>query len=285
MFGYLGVEKSKLNDGEQGLYQTFMCGVCLSTKKYFSNKVRATISNDINFFNVLFHSVLNADVQISHARCMAHPFTKRTILAPTEITDKIAVCNVLLVALDIFDDVVDGGSLKKRLAYRAIKKDYHKAMQLMPQASDAFCESYRQLRTLEQANCNSIDKVAECFSNLSVQFAKQVLGDTCSDFCTTLCYNVGKWVYLADALDDIDKDIAKQNYNPFVSAYSLAGSQDVAKHLEDIQFEMFAVLNRIAQSYNDMNLERYTCLLNNIIYTAIRNKTTQILNKYRGKTQ
>ena len=68
MFGYVNVDRDKLSDGEKGLYQTFMCGLCISTKKYFPNVARMSVNYDINFFNVLFHSVADVDVEIVHDR-------------------------------------------------------------------------------------------------------------------------------------------------------------------------------------------------------------------------
>ena len=68
MFGYLQPDKTSLSDGQRGLNQTFMCGLCFSTKRLFGNAARLTISDDVNFFNVLFHSFCNVDVQLEHSR-------------------------------------------------------------------------------------------------------------------------------------------------------------------------------------------------------------------------
>lgn len=283
VFGYITVDKSKLSEGEQGLYQTFMCGVCLSAKKFFSNKSRIAVGYDINFFNVLFHSVLGLDVAVNKCRCIAHPVTKRTVLQTTDVTDKVAICNVLLTELDLLDDVNDGAPLKKRLAYKAFKKDYARAQKLLPVADKIFSDECLALAKLEKEYCTVIDKVAHPFATLSQKFSTVVLGENANEFVQTLCYNVGKWVYLADALDDVAKDIRRGNYNPFVSAYSLKKASDVTEHLDEISFELFTTLNRIAQSYNDLNLTKYKCLLDNVIYHSMRDKTTQILNSYRSK--
>ncbi len=73
MFGYLDIEKATLQDGQRGLWQTFMCGLCFSTKNLFGNFPRTFITNDVNLFNVLFHSVKRQDVAIEQKRCFSHP--------------------------------------------------------------------------------------------------------------------------------------------------------------------------------------------------------------------
>ncbi len=278
MFGYVNISKN-LEEGQRGLWQTFMCGLCFSTKKLFGNIPRMFISNDINFFNVLFHSVENVDVQVEQSRCFSHPFKKRSILKMTDLTDKIAVGNIILNYLNIYDDVVDGGGAKKRVALSLYKKSYQKAKKQWKELDDVICLRYEQLRELEKSHCNSLDRVAHSFATLSQDFCKLVLGDHTSEYIETLCYNIGKWIYFIDALDDVEKDLKNKNYNPFVSCYGVKTVEELAQNKEEISFLMYAVLNRIAQSFNDLNLTKYVCVLKNVLFESIREKTELVLGK------
>ena len=279
MFGYLDIQKDTLNDGQRGLWQTFMCGLCFSTKKLVGNIPRMTITNDINCFNILFHSILDVDVNIEHKRCFSSPFKKRTVIEMTELTDKLSLANVLLTYWNIHDDVVDGDKGKKLV--EGIYKKYHKKAQpLVKELDDMIALRYNQLRELEQGNCNSIDIVSDSFAMLSQDFCKIILGESSNDYAETLCYNLGKWIYLIDALDDAKKDLKRGNYNPFVKCYNAQSLDDLATHKEEIQFVMYTALNRIAQSFNDLNLTKYTCLLKNIFFESIRNKTKDVLQKF-----
>ena len=281
MFGYLDIEKDKLEQGQHGLWQTFMCGLCFSTKKLYGNYPRVFISNDVNFFNVLFHSVTNADVSVTNKRCFSHPIKKRSVLQETYLTDKLSVANVLLTYWNIYDDTVDGGSVKKKTALRMFRKCYAKAKRDFPELDGLLSKRYGELRELEQSNCSSIDRVAHAFSQLVQDFSTLVLGEQANEYTQTLCYNLGKWIYLIDALDDVEKDIKRHNYNPFVACYGVSSFDELKTKHDELQFEMFAVLNRIAQCYNDLNLQKYTCILNNVIFDSIRNKTKEILNRYQ----
>lgn len=283
MFGYLDVDKGTIEDGQRGLWQTFMCGLCMSTKEAYNNFPRMFITNDINFFNVLFHSVEQIDVEIENKTCFSHPLKKRSILKTTALTDMLAKANVLLTYWNVYDDVIDDKSLTKRAVLKTLKKSYNKAKATFPQMDEMLKTMYEDLQSLEKSGCLSIDKVAHSFADLSRQFAVIVLQEKTSPNVETLCYNLGKWIYLIDALDDIEKDLKKGSYNAFVSCYCISNVAEVTTHLEEIQFVMYASLNRIAQSYNDLNLTKYTCVLKNVLYDGIRNKTKQVLSKYKAK--
>lgn len=281
MFGYVDINKNNIEDGQRGLWQAFMCGLCFSTKKLFGNLPRMCITNDVNFFNVLFHSALEMDVEVEQSRCFSHPVKKRTVAKTSELTDKLAVANVILTYLKLYDDVVDGGRAAKRAAMRTFKKPYKKAQKLWAELDECLCKNYEDLRKLEQSRCASLDEVAHSFASLSQNFCKLVLSEQSSEFAETLCYNLGKWIYLIDALDDAEKDLKRKNYNPFVVCYGAKSVEELAQHYEEISFLMFAVLNRIAQSFNDMNLYKYTCILKNVLFDSIREKTEQILLKLK----
>lgn len=283
MFGYLDIDKGTIEEGQRGLWQTFMCGLCMSTKNAFSNFPRMFITNDINFFNVLFHSVTQTDVEIENKTCFSHPFKKRTILKTTAITDELAGANVLLTYWNVLDDVIDDKSFAKRTVLKTLKKAYAKAKARLPQMDEMLAKMYEDLQALEKSNSSSIDKVAHSFAILSQQFAAIVLGEKSTPYVETLCYNLGKWIYLIDALDDVEKDLKRGSYNVFVSGYGITDVKDVGQYLGEIQFVMYASLNRIAQSYNDLNLTKYNCILKNVLYDSIRNKTKQVLAKYKAE--
>ena len=262
-----------------------MCGLCFSTKRLYGNLPRLLISNDVNFFNVLFHSILGVDVEVEHKACFSHPLKKQTVLKVTQLTDRLSAANVLLTYWNIYDDTVDGGRFGTKTALKALSRAYNKAKEHFPALDEALKTRYGQLRELEQSGCASVDRVSHAFAQLAQDFAVLVLGSAATEHAQTLCYNLGKWIYLVDALDDAEKDLKRKQYNPFVAHYQATSFADLKSQHDELQFEMFAVLNRIASAYNDLSLSKYTCLLNNVIYNSIRNKTNEILHKYKDARQ
>lgn len=285
MFGYLDVQRDKLSDGERGLWHAFMCGECISTKKLFGNLPRVFVNHDITFFNVLFHSICGLQVQTEKLHCLSHPIKKQTIVTPTDLMDSLSAANVILMYWNLYDDAVDGGGLLKRTALVSIKKAYKKARSILPNLDRSVSENYRALRDREATGQGGLDETSHHFAKLAQDFCDDILGEKSTDFTRTLCYNVGKWVYLIDALDDFKKDAKKGNYNPFAATYGIKTETELAQKLDEVQFVMFAVLNRIAQSYNDLNLTMYRCLLGNVLLVSMRQKTQTILNKYKSLTE
>lgn len=280
MFGYLNIARDKLPEDKRGVWQSFMCGMCFSTKKLFGNLPRLFISNDVNFFSVLFHAVGDIDVNVEQRRCFSSPFKKRPVIEQTELMDKMAVANVLLTRWNLYDDIVDGGSLKKKTAFRSLGKAYRRAKVMMPELDDMLRTRYEELRSMEQANNGSLDEVCHSFARLSQEFALQIMGDKATDDVQVLCYNLGKWIYLVDALDDADKDVKRGNYNPFIACYGVDKASDLVAKFDELQFLLFAVLNRVAMAYNDMNTGKYGCILQNVLFDSIRDKSREVLARY-----
>ncbi len=281
MFGYLDIQREKLKDGERGLWHSFMCGECLATKRLLGNVPRMFVSNDITFFNVLLHSICGVSLGTNKVNCLSHPIVKQTVISPSELTDKVSVASVILTYWNLYDDVVDGCNIVKRAAFRLVKKSYLKAKEIMPALDESVKNNYQNLRLQEQNQANGPDAVSHSFATLAMEFGREILGDKATEHSDVLFYNVGKWIYLIDALDDLPDDVKKHNYNPFAACYGLTDANQLAEHLDEVKFLMYSVLNRIAQSFNDLNLTMYVCLLKNVIYHSIRNQTEQILQRYQ----
>lgn len=285
MFGYIKVDKNKMQPGEFALYHAFFCGICISSKELIGFRARMLTNFDIAFFNVLFHSYLGVDVEIHDCHCITTPKKLRSIVKRDPLTDKIALSNVILSYLNLMDDVLDEKSVKKRLALLAVKKSYKKAAKLFPLMDEEITRHYRELTTLEAQNCGVFDKICHPFAHLSRVFAQVILGDKADGYILDLCYNLGKWVYLIDALDDLDKDFKRGSYNPFIACMGgfENGRQFVRDNLADLEFILYTTLNKIAENFNDLELTKYYCVLHNVLHIAIRDKTAEVFGKYTEK--
>lgn len=285
MFGYIKVDKSQIEPSVFALWHAFFCGICISQKEQMGFRARLLTNFDIAFFNVLFHSFLQQDVEFYDSHCITTPTKKRSIIKRDELTDKIAQANVILSYLNLMDDVLDEKSIKKRMALFAIRRPYKKAKELFPEMDREITRHYYELTDLEKDNCRIFDKICHPFAELSRVFAKVILGDKADVYILDLCYNLGKWVYLIDALDDLDADAAKGSYNPLIACFGgfKNGKQFVKDNKEDLEFVFYTALNKIAESFNDLDLQKYYCVLQHVLHVAVRNKTEEIFSKYGDK--
>ena len=86
-------------------------------------------------------------------------------------------------------------------------------------------ESFKRLNELERARCDSIDRVADCFASLMRDITREFV-ETDGDI-DDFTYNLGRMVYLLDAVDDVEKDSKKHRYNPLLLNYGeCANKQD-----------------------------------------------------------
>lgn len=64
MFGYIKASREKSEGNEFGLYHAFFCAICISSKEQFGFRARMLTNFDMAFFNTLFHSFLDIDVEV-----------------------------------------------------------------------------------------------------------------------------------------------------------------------------------------------------------------------------
>lgn len=287
MYGYINIDKDKLSKNEFGLYHTFLCGICLSTKKLFNNFSRFLVNYDINFFNIFFHSYLNCDAEIGMQRCVSSPFRKRTVLNSNDITDKLSIANVILMYINIKDDCIDEHRVSKKVVLASLVNSYEEAVSLAPELNNKLTNLYQTLRDNELNKCNVLDKVCDSVAELSVEVGNYLTGGNTNKYLNDLLYNIGKWVYLIDALDDLKKDMKNKQYNPLLMCLNNNNNKSarefVSNNKDTLNFIFNTTLNRITQCFNDLNLNKYSCILRNILYNSLRTITNKIFNKYTNE--
>ncbi len=168
------------------------------------------------------------------------------------------------------------------MALKSFKSAYEKARKRFPDLDETLNLRYGQLQSLEKSDCDSVDRVSHAFALLSQEFCKLVLEDDSNAYVETLCYNVGKWIYLIDALDDV-----KRHKNAvitfFVKCYNATCAQDLVQYKDEIQFVMYSSLNRIAQSFNDLNLTKYICILKNVLFRKYTQQNSKSFRRFKER--
>ncbi len=279
MFGYVTPVKSELRDQDFVLYRAFYCGICKAIGKNYGSLPRFTTTYDVTFLSLLVHDVTSQDVEFYEAKCVGNPFRKKVMIRDNELLDRLCAANIIMTYYKILDDVIDGGGGKKRLARAAMKKPYLKAVKVLPEADEILKRRYGELREMEKAGEKSIDRVAHAFASLLKEVSFCVMGGKADDNTLSLCYNIGKFVYLIDALDDVDEDAKKGNYNPFLAAYGDFGSRRefFEAHKDEIAFALNSTVNRAIESFNGMSFTQSYSLLKNIVHVGLRQKVAEVL--------
>ncbi len=276
MFGYVVVDKEKLTPQENALYRAFYCGVCKTVKQEYGNLTRVCTTYDITFLSILSHDCLNYPVQLTNESCIANPFQKKLIVKDNSLMRKISAIAVLLVYYKLQDDVLDGKKSRKILN-TLFSKQVKKAKFIFPEADEIIDKYYTKLRYMENANEQIIDKVSDCFGNMLKELFVLVI-PSCDDKVYSLAYNVGKYIYLIDAVDDLEDDAKSGNYNPFIACYGKCEDREkfLKEHGRDIEFAVYGTINKAICAFNDRAYNQSYLLLKNIMHYGLKRRADDV---------
>ncbi len=275
MFGYVIPDKLNMYIKDFNVFQSFYCGLCKTLGETGAEFTRLCTNYDVTFYNVLLHSLTSTPVQFERKLC-AYNGKKKVVVKTDDLSKKIADIAVLLVYYNLEDDVYDGKKsravLKNMLAPR--KK---KAAKRLGEIDKIMQKSFADLRKLEGEKCDSIDRVADTFAMLMRDMTRLLIKT--DDNIDTFCYNLGRLIYLLDAVDDVEKDSKSGEYNPLVLNYGqCTKKQDyLVKNADELSFLLNSTYNKMVGSYNAMDIKMYEGVLSNTIYLGIKMQLERML--------
>ncbi len=303
MFGYVLPKSETVQARDYMMFQSAYCGICLETKSRFGNLARLTTNYDATVLALLVIEALRPKVEFATCRCIGDPRKKPYVRGP--FMGRIADANILLCYYKIADDEADEGK-RHRTMRSVLKKPYARAKADNPAADGIISTGYAKLREIERAAAPSLDRSADCFARLLEELTVCIIKDIAADksvyyyegeteegrtarlaegsaYMTelrALCYNIGKFVYLADALDDIEEDAKKHNYNPFLAVYPDFGgdrAEYIGRHKEDISFALHSTVRRAAESLARLPLKMVGDLLRNVVCEGLWSKAEELI--------
>jgi hypothetical protein len=247
------------------------------------------VNYDVTFLSLLIHSFEGLDVSIDQAHCVLHPIAKRPIAKDDLITERLAAVNLLLTWHKLRDDVLDENKASAKAASACLKRAYRAAKKALPAVDQIIEAQYARLRALEQAGCESSERAADAFAEMMRKIC-QALTSKEDENLFDLAYLVGKWVYLIDAIDDLQEDFEKKNYNPFLAAYpNFTNKQTFLKeNKEELNLLFTGTLTAMRESFFAIPFRFNTDLLENILFRGLPQMTKiiiedQLCKKHRIK--
>ncbi len=253
MFGYINPDRPYLFVKDEKLYQAAYCGLCKSIGAECGQLARTALTYDMAFVSALVHNIMNVDFKVNGSRCALHPFKKKPMAEVDEVTKLLGAINTVLAYYKLLDDKSDG---EKSGAFAFLyKKGYETALKNHPKAVEIIARQSSELNKIEAAKSKIIDEACEPTARMMRDLSAYILGEYATEHTDALFYAIGKWIYLADALDDYAKDVKKGNYNVIynycncpdkTSALAAVGEEikfifnslfaDMRKHLAEIKF-------------------------------------------------
>lgn len=283
MFGYVKTDFPNLFVKDTILYKASYCGLCKSIAIECGLRGRLLLNYDLTFLSVFAHNLAGKDIEIKRQHCVIHPLTKRPVAIPDDLSKRIASLTVILAYYKLSDDVIDNGS--GRVKRGIFKKAYKKAKRKEPKFDVIVKESYKELLKYEKQNVDSIDMAADPFGTMMTNIVKELLGNLYTDEIETFAYNLGKWIYLIDAVDDFDKDKKKGNFNVFANTYgNISDKSTLLKEKKsDLEVIFGSILSSIYENAKSLSYKFNHDLTDNIIFKGLFEQTKQILEGRKCK--
>ncbi len=289
MFGYVVPRKDRLTEQQQTQYRAAYCGLCRALKLRYGFHARFMVNYDMTFLYFLLRQQRGQEYE--RCFCPANPFCRKNCLPADEAMGYAADICVLLSCQKLEDAAQDGGFFTKLGAKSALflyRRAYRKAAALHPVEDQAFRECLQRLYALEQERCASIDRTADAFASLLKVCAASIDKPSRRRPMELLLYHVGRYLYLTDALEDLPKDLKKDNYNPLRYRYTTENGALSPEDKQQLIDTVDASISMAASAFELLEQGEDTQLLDNIIYyglPSVLHSVAQGTFRKRGKKQ
>ena len=263
MFGYVRPFRPELKCKDFDLYRATYCGLCRCLRRRYGLTAPMLLNFDFTFLALLLWEP-EEKFTPCRGRCHANPFLKKSMCPDSSALELAADESVVLAWWKLRDSVKDEGfwrGLPARALSWILKPAYRRAARRCPGFDGTVRTCLEELARLEEENCPSLDRTADTFARL-LQSAAPRAGEQ-GRVLSQLLYHLGRWIYLADARDDLEEDKQSCRYNPVAARYGPQGDDGALALTMDNSLELAGAA---------LQLGEFGCrkpLLENIVYLGM----------------
>lgn len=277
MFGYIVMNKPETKFKDFDEYKSYYCGLCRELREKYGIAGQASLSYDLTFVILLLDGLYEPKIQKGTTRCICHPI-KKQIVRKSSVTDYAADMNLILTYYKCIDDWKDEKKITK-LIYAKLLEGNNKTVSFTYRKKvQKITEYLSQLSQWEKARENDIDKMSGCFGKIMEEiFAYKT--DIWEKHLRRMGFYLGKFIYLLDAYDDVEKDIETGNYNPFAKDYIINGFEARVREI------LIMMLAEVCREFERLPVIRHEDILRNILYSGVWCRFEEVSKKRREKQE
>ncbi|NLW73946.1 MAG: hypothetical protein GX057_03495 [Clostridiales bacterium] len=287
MFGYVRAYEPELKMREYEYYRAVYCGLCRSYGKCAGCLSRFALSYDFVFLALVRIALVGEKSEFEQRRCAAHPAKKRNQMLPNPQLDFCARAAVLLTYHKLRDDISDENGLRRHIAKAALlpaNRMRRRAAAALPGLDEIIEAGIGELGRLEAEKVASVDLPAGVFGGIVEDILSYGLEGKPAAVARQIGRHIGKWLYIADALDDFPEDIRLGRYNPFACLY-----QNRRPNEEELAGINAALTHELMEAELGFNLIDYGCdtlrgVISNILYFGMPRRIEEIMKPGQEKT-
>lgn len=282
LFGYIKPYKPEMKMREWDTFKAVYCGLCKQLSHVYGPFSSLTLSYDFTFIATISIGMSDSCAGFKKCSCVANPLKKKACLLPCDDLTLCASVAMLMIYYKLKDDIEDSGFLGKLRGYLLLpfaSSAKNKARKIYPEIDKIISSAIKNQAQVEKSDNKSTDRAAHPTADALALICERLSPDVSQKaILNRFGYLVGRYVYFADALDDLEKDIKTNSYNPFIKKF-----EGENKSIEAIKEYGKSVLNltigEIPPAYELLNLKRHKEILDNIIYLGLHNEIDIILEK------
>ncbi len=272
MFGYVKTDRMELRLREYEYYRASYCGLCRSMGKCTGQCSRMLLSYDFAYLCNVRMALCGVRPTFRKRRCPVHPLRRRTMMERNEQLDYCAVATAILAYEKCRDNVADERGFRRfkaRVQCLWLRRTYKRAKKAAPGLAEAVRGHLARLSDKEKEKTPSVDTVAAIFGDLLADVAAYGLTGDAERLARKIGWETGRFVYILDALDDLEEDARKGRFNPFLLMYSgpvpAEDKQGIKDALINCLSDLETAFDLIPPSEDPTRQE----ILNNILYLGM----------------
>lgn len=256
MFGFVTANFDELTPEQKARYSAVYCGICRQIHMRASSISRLVLSYDTAFLALLLMSLYEPEETQGRESCISHPFKKHGYLE-NEFIIYAADMNVALAYHQSMDDWNDDKSIPKAAMAKLLAPYYDRIRTRYPRQCEAMENCMTELSNLERRKEHNIDLCAACFGKLMAELFV-FREDLWTPYLRSCAQALGRFIYIADAIVDWEKDLKKGSFNPF--------GNRLPDNAEEI---LVMTMGRMSENFEMLPLVQDKDLLDNIIYSGV----------------
>ena len=261
MFGYVVMNKPEIRFKDFDLYRSFYCGLCRELREKYGISGQITLTYDMTFVVVLLSALYEPPTQKGTTRCVIHPVCRQPV-RKNAATEYGADMNVLLTYYKCMDDWEDEKKFAALGYGKILQRKNNRLSYRYPEKAEKIRKLLEELSQMEKAGETDIDKMSGCFGQIMEEiFAWKK--DVWEDSLRRMGFYLGKFIYILDAYDDVEKDVKNGNYNPFAEKYIMKGFDEQVRQL------LIMMMAQTCREFEKLPIIKYTDILRNILYSGV----------------
>ena len=256
------------------------CGLCRQLGRSFGVLARFTLSYDTTFLALLAMGLAEPEPEIAPGRCPFNPLLRRPTCRENAALAFAADVSALTLHWKLRDDLDDERGARRLLARGGlllIAGAYRRAAARQPALDQVLCRITREQARLEAAGCANIDQAAEpTAQGLAAILAALSPQEGQRRVLERLGYLLGRFVYLADALDDLERDREKGRYNPFLLTHPGAEPEELKKRCLG---SLYLTIGETERTGRLLETRRFAPILENILTLGLMSQADRLAGK------